>query len=34
MEIQGACMSTVEKLKKLIEEEFVGLVFLSAEDME
>lgn len=34
MEIREPAQSTVEKLKKLIEEEFVGLVFLSAEDME
>ena len=27
-------LQTAEKLKKLIEEEFAGLVFLSAEDME
>ena len=34
MEIREPAESTAEKLKKLIEEEFAGLVFLSAEDME
>lgn len=33
-EIQELAGRTAEKLKKLTEEEFSGLVFLSAEDME
>ena len=33
-EIQELAQSTAEKLKKLTEEEFAGLVFLPAEDME
>ncbi len=34
MEIQELAERTAEKLKKLTEEEFAGLVFLPAEDME
>lgn len=34
MEIRELAESTAEKLKKLTEEEFAGLVFLSAEDLE
>ena len=33
-EIQELAGRTAEKLKKLTEEEFAGLVFLPAEDME
>lgn len=33
-EIQELAGRTAEKLKKLTEEEFSGLVFLPAEDME
>ena len=33
MEIQELAERTAEKLKKLTEEEFAGLVFLPAEDM-
>lgn len=33
-EIQELAGRTTEKLKKLTEEEFAGLVFLPAEDME
>ncbi len=33
-EIQELAERTAEKLKKLTEEEFAGLVFLPAEDME
>ena len=33
-EVQELAERTAEKLKKLTEEEFAGLVFLSAEDME
>ena len=33
-EIQELAERTVAKLKKLTEEEFAGLVFLPAEDME
>lgn len=33
-EIQELAQRTAEKLKKLTEEEFAGLVFLPAEDME
>ncbi len=34
MEIQELAERTAEKLKQLTEEEFSGLVFLPAEDME
>ncbi len=34
MEIQELAKRTAEKLKKLTEEEFAGLVFLPAEDTE
>lgn len=33
-EIQELAKRTAEKMKKLTEEEFAGLVFLPAEDME
>ena len=33
-EVQELAERTAEKLKKLTEEEFAGLVFLPAEDME
>lgn len=33
-EVQELAKRTAEKLKKLTEEEFAGLVFLPAEDME